>query len=427
MTTASERIASYAREVEKYTYVIIALGLFLITFLAFLGFTIENQATLYLVSAAAALYTFLYHHFIYLKRPTPTVAVIDAVAYTSFIFVLNQITGGLDSLLFFLYFLPIISTRLNLGPTVPIFITLLSLVFVFTEALLASSIRITLDGLSFGFTSEQTLNLGAKVLSLIVFGIYTRGLAVEFSYEWQLRKELEKLNLQLKDTQKAKDEFIFIASHALRSPVVALRGGISLLAKGTLGRVTSSQKHFLTEISKAVERLASLVDDLVNVTTLEHRTFSLTKDNFKIKPLVTEVLKGFQTSITEKKMVVAEEMGDYAVFADRKMIATVIFNLIDNAIKFTPSGGKIEIGVGEEDGKVVVAVKDTGVGIATEELDKLFKKFGKTGNVLTSENQGGIGLGLYACKLIMEKHDERIWAESTLGGGSKFMFSLEKV
>lgn len=424
-TVSSQRIASYAREVEKYTYIIIAYGLILITLLAGLGFRFENQIALYIVSAAAALYTFLYHHFVYIRKPTPTAAIIDAVAYTSFIFVLNQITGGLDSLLFFLYFLPIISTRLNLGPNVPIFITFLSLFFVLIEAVLASHIKLGPEGLNFGFNNAQTLNFGSKILALTIFGIYTRSLAVEFSFEWELRKELEKVNQELKETQKAKDEFLFIATHALRSPVVALRGGLSLLAKGTLGKVAPSQKHFIDEISEAGERLSSLVDDLVNVTTLEHPTFALKKETFKIKVLVEEVLKDFNAFFKEKKVELTANLTEHTVLADRKMIINVIYNLIDNAIKFTPSGGKVLVETSEEDGKLIVSVGDTGVGVAESDTPKLFRKFGKAGNVLTSENQSGIGLGLYACKLIMEKHGERIWAESILGGGSKFSFSLE--
>lgn len=422
----SQRIAYYAREVEKYTYIILALGLFLITALAVLGFSIPNQSSLYLVTALAAIYTFLYHRFVYLKRPTATVAIIDAVAFTSFIFVLNQITGGLDSPLFFLYFLPIISTRLNLGPNVPIFITFLSTFFISAEGLLASQIKIRPEGIDFGFNAIQTLNLGAKMLALIIFGIYTRSLAVEFSYESEQRREIQRLNDQLKETQKAKDEFIFIASHALRSPVVALRGGISLLTRGNLGKVTTDQKRYLDEIGKAGERMVHLVDDLIDVTSIEHPSFVLKKEVFKIKDLVDEVIKSFQPVLSEKRMDLEVKVDDFSVSADRRKIAMVISNLVDNAIKYTPSGGKVGVETKEDGQKIILSITDTGVGINKEDLEKVFGKFTKLESVLNAQNQSGLGLGLYASKLIIERHGEKIWTDSSLGGGSKFSFTLER-
>jgi signal transduction histidine kinase len=215
------------------------------------------------------------------------------------------------------------------------------------------------------------------------------------------------------------DEFINIASHEMKTPVQ------SILTYSELLHWNPNEIHteYIEAIYRNALRLQKLSKNLLDITRIENRTLILKNENFDINELVSSVIQDFvkqiqNSDITTKNVrYLFSPKGRILVYADKDRIAQVISNLIDNAFKFTQSGD-ISIGVNKQnDDKVIVSVKDSGIGINKQIASRLFSKF-----ATSSEN--GIGLGLYISKNIIEAHDGKIWAQNNPKVGTTFSFEI---
>ncbi|MCX6785078.1 MAG: GAF domain-containing sensor histidine kinase, partial [Candidatus Komeilibacteria bacterium] len=257
-------------------------------------------------------------------------------------------------------------------------------------------------------------------------GIVSRNLQLFRKLE-KTNTELREANFYLQKLDKAKSEFLSIASHQLRTPLTGIKGYLSMILEGDFGKVEPEIKKVILEVYESSDRLTRLVNVFLNVSRIESGRFQIDKIKFQLADLVTQVVKELNSAALRKKLVLSlkKSKGNIPeVMADKDKIKDVLLNLIDNSIKYTPSG-QIDVSLEKtEDNKIKVMVKDTGVGIDPEEAGKLFAKFSR-GDGIAQIDTTGSGLGLYIAKKIVETHGGKIWAESDgKGKGSRFIFEL---
>ncbi|MEK7542677.1 MAG: ATP-binding protein [Patescibacteria group bacterium] len=263
-------------------------------------------------------------------------------------------------------------------------------------------------------------------LLVLSFGILLiRSVRKEVEQREQLQKltvELERANEELKRLDKAKSEFVSIASHQLRTPLTASKGYLSLILEGTYGALEEKLKKPLRSVYNSNERLIHLVNDLLSLSRIESGKMKLELESTDIGEIAKSVVDELQLKAEEKglKLVLKKlASGSLQMQADKEKIRNVILNLIDNAIHYTKQGS-ITTTVAEENNQLHLAVQDTGEGMTEEEIAKLFKSFsrGEAGEKLSTE---GAGLGLYIAKQFVEMHKGKIWATSSgKGKGSTF-------
>jgi len=219
---------------------------------------------------------------------------------------------------------------------------------------------------------------------------------------------------------KMKEEFLTVVSHELKSPLTSIISFAQLLSDERLGKLSEKQKEALEIITQSSQRLRDLVDSLLAVSRLESGMVKFKMRKLQLSDLVLEVVKKLEPLAALKKISISQNVAKLPpVKADREELAKVLTNLLDNAIKYTAPGGRVTIESERKRGFVIVKVTDTGVGIAPEDMPKLFTKFFQA-----DKSRPGSGLGLYICKMIVEAHGGKIWAKSRLGKGSTFFFTL---
>ena len=253
----------------------------------------------------------------------------------------------------------------------------------------------------------------------------------------QLTKQLEKANEELKYRDQLKDDFINVAAHELKTPIQPILGLCELLRDRKADIV--KDEEILDVIIRNSKRLMKLAEDILNVARIESGSFFLKKESFDIGELISEIMNDIKEEIVENKKNIKlffelyngnnNNNNKIIVEADRNRLCQVISNILNNAIKFTDEGS-ITVIVGTKkinnnnSNKVIVSIKDTGTGIDSEILPKLFTKFATTSSIA-----GGTGLGLFISKSIIEMHGGSIWAfnndeKNKDDRGSTFTFSL---
>lgn len=223
-----------------------------------------------------------------------------------------------------------------------------------------------------------------------------------------------------------KTDFVSIASHQLRTPLTGLRWYASTLADGNAGPLNPKQQELLSEIERCIVQMVALVDDLLDVARLDQGTLKLDRVPLALADLVAGVVHRLEPKAQKYRVSLIMDEGVRStplVHADQARLSEVLFNLVDNAIRYTPELGSVRIMARQEGREVVIAVSDTGVGIPESERSKLFNKFSRIENPLSGRERG-TGLGLYFAKGVVEKHGGRIWVQSVTGNGSTFFVSL---
>ena len=224
--------------------------------------------------------------------------------------------------------------------------------------------------------------------------------------------------------EKMRSEFIANVSHELRTPLTSIKGFLETLLDGALEDTTIA-KHFLQIMNSETERLTRLIDDLLSLSKIESKKVDFAPKPLVLADLVQKMNLLFKSRLEEKGLSLRINIpGDLPmVLADSDMISQVLINLLDNAIKYTPSGGKIELLARVKHPFVEVEVKDTGIGIPEESQKRIFERFYRVDKARSRE-LGGTGLGLAIVKHIIDLHMGKVWVESKVGEGSTFGFSL---
>jgi len=236
----------------------------------------------------------------------------------------------------------------------------------------------------------------------------------------QARKELEHAYEGLQALDRLKDEFISMSAHELKTPLTSMFSLSQQMSGKELGELTKKQEKALGIISRGVERLRGSVEKILEISRLESGRMELYKEKLQLSALIQAVAVRTKPLAELKKISLTQEIPELPlVEADGGRMATVLTNLIENAIKFTPKGGKVTVEAEHGGDQVIVRVRDTGVGIAKKDLPKLFTKFFQV-----DHTKLGAGLGLSICKRLVEAHGGEIWCESGLEKGSTFSFTL---
>lgn len=241
---------------------------------------------------------------------------------------------------------------------------------------------------------------------------------------------LEHANRELRKLDQLKSEFIASVSHEFRTPLSSIQESLKLLAEGVVKLGQADGNRVLEIASHNLARLTILIDDLLDFSKLEAGKMRLDKQSHDLEPIVQEVIDSMK-GMAEKKSVrlTYEAKGcQPKISADKSRIVQVLMNLVDNAIKFTTPGGRVSLSIlPDSSGRVRVRVEDTGIGIAKGDLDRIFKKFEQVRRQEPGTEIRGTGLGLSISKQIVELHGGKIWAESEVNKGTRFIFTLPLV
>jgi|GEM_PF-6450459 signal transduction histidine kinase len=253
----------------------------------------------------------------------------------------------------------------------------------------------------------------------------------------QLHKEQAKLRAamvvlignttKLKELDRMRTELVTLASHQLRTPATAVKTNLSLLLDGYLGSLTADQLNSLKQAYNENLFEIDLIDDIIEVGELETVGVSLETAEVDLSAMIRDLTDKARPEVAEHKLTLKVAAGRAVkLSADAEKLRRAFQNLLDNAIKYTLPGGKVEVTVSRSDDQVEVSFKDTGVGIPANELQNIFQKFSRASNAITI-NMAGPGLGLYLTKSFVELHRGKIEATSELGKGSTFRVTLPEL
>ena len=310
---------------------------------------------------------------------------------------------------------------------------LMNINIITTQLLIASlwvfiSVRALIS--EFG-SNEQLINILLLFITVIVGILLYKSVLREIESREEierLARDLERTNIELKRLDEAKSEFISIASHQLRTPLSIIKGYISMIREGSYGKVSPEIGTTMNKVYLSNERLIKLVNDLLDLSRMESGRMKYEFAEMDLRALVDSIVDEFQLPAKDKGiriLWIPSRVGSLPkIFGDAWKLRQVIFNLIDNSLKYT-NAGDIEIKLEKEDDSLKLSVKDSGIGMSRETAVSVFHKFVRGGKDASRANAGGTGLGLYIAKRIVDDHKGEIWAESKgEGKGSTFFVTL---
>lgn len=240
-----------------------------------------------------------------------------------------------------------------------------------------------------------------------------------------------KLMLFLQDTteekrvETLKKDFVANVSHELRTPLASIKGYAETLLDGGMDD-RETLKDFLRVIDRHATRMSRLIDDLLVLSRLESHQMPMVMEAVDMRELVSSIAEGFKKQAKDKgiKLSMSFDENLPRIVSDRGRVEQVMLNLLDNAIKYTPSGGMVAVAVCLSDGEIRVDVKDTGIGIPPADIPRIFERFYRVDKA-RSRDLGGTGLGLAIVKHIIHSLNGKVWVESTHSLGSTFSFTLK--
>lgn len=237
----------------------------------------------------------------------------------------------------------------------------------------------------------------------------------------ELRRALERLT----ELNQIKANLISNVSHELRTPLAHIKGYVELVAEEQLGPLSEDQDKALEVVARASERLERLIEDLIEFSTASRQGIRLNRESIALSSLTHEILGASAEKASKAGVSLQEDLEPDlpTISADAERLRWVLFQLLDNGIKFTPAGGLVRLSAARNDRRVRIEVSDTGIGIAKDRMDEVFEPFHQLDNSPT-RRYGGTGLGLSLVQLILSAHGTRLEVESQEGEGTVFHFEL---
>lgn len=235
---------------------------------------------------------------------------------------------------------------------------------------------------------------------------------------------LEMANARLQEADQLKSDFVANVSHELRTPLAVVKAAVDNMKDGITGEFSQTQKTYLDLLQVNADRLARQINDLLDLSRIEAGYLQLYPGRIVVEEIGRRVVESLEPLAREKGLALEVKSSGTPVeaWADAERVHQILLNLVNNAVKFTPSGGRVEVEVRMEGEEVVTSVRDTGPGIPVEELEKVFEKFHQVGSSPGSSRGSGIGLSI--ARQLVELHGGRIWVDSGEGEGSRFSFTL---
>lgn len=243
--------------------------------------------------------------------------------------------------------------------------------------------------------------------------------------------ELKRKNIELERVSRVKSEFLATMSHELRTPLTAIIGFSELLIEDVMGQMNAEQKESVREVLVNGESLLQMINGLLDLAKIESGKMELTVGPIDMVELLERVHRMIASLLHKKGQYYEARMTQKpfpVVYADEKKMQQVLLNLLSNAVKFTPNGGKITVDMdyhkeSDDSGRLQVSVSDTGIGIKSKDIETIFESFRQADSSFTREYQG-TGLGLALVKQFIDLHHGKIWVESEVGKGARFIFSI---
>jgi signal transduction histidine kinase len=255
------------------------------------------------------------------------------------------------------------------------------------------------------------------------FAKITRDLTQRREEEQRLREHAQRMI----ELEEAKSNFLNLASHELRGPLTVIRGYLAMLADGNLGQLNDVGHEVLPVLSLKVDEMNGLIEQMLEVARMQEGRLHITPSEFDLRPLVAKLVQETRQLIAspEDDLQLRLPAEPVIVNADPKRISTILSNLVGNAIKYSPDGGRITVLVTTRGGDAAVTVTDEGIGIEPEDMETLFTRFGRIVKPETS-SISGVGLGLYLSRELARLHGGDVTVVSQPGEGSAFTLTLPR-
>jgi signal transduction histidine kinase len=237
--------------------------------------------------------------------------------------------------------------------------------------------------------------------------------------------ELQTANERLQEHDRRRSKFVSVASHELRTPMTSIKGFVENMLDGLTGQLSERQEHYLQRIKHNVDRLTRIINQLLDWSRLDVGRIDIKPEPLRVGEFVTDVVESFQTLAAEKSILLEVMPSDQRLMvrADRDKIEQILWNLVGNAIKFTPKAGRVSVTCNARDAAFAqIMVSDSGCGIAPHELPKVFNEFSKVESAMPTSQ--GAQLGLFITKSLVTLHGGQMWVESLPGAGTQFFFTL---
>lgn len=244
-----------------------------------------------------------------------------------------------------------------------------------------------------------------------------------------VKRELEvaHANQRLAELDVAKSDFVSVAAHQLRTPLTGIKWSYTALLDPDTGPLTPDQKEIAQNGLASISNTLDLINDLLNVAHVEEGKMKFEIKRQSIFPIFNKAVEGFRLIADEKKIALAVKIPDESGFPDMDIDAEkmglALTNLLDNAVKYTPIGGRIDFSISQEQGLIRMIVQDSGIGIPKDQKNRLFSKFFRADNA-TAVQTSGTGLGLYMVKKIIDRHGGKIVVDSVEGEGTAFIVTI---
>jgi PAS domain S-box-containing protein len=281
------------------------------------------------------------------------------------------------------------------------------------------TVRLHKDGtkMDVSLTISPMLNEDHKVIGL--FDIIR-----DISVHKHAEENLKKANIELKRADELKTQFLSVISHELRTPITPINAQLQLMLAGYFGELTEKQKNSLEMIQRNTERLDRFIGEVLDISKFEAGVMKFNLVPANLNEIVGNAVETMKIQALNKNLkLIFKEDNVPEVVIDKDRITQVIMDLINNAIKFTDTGGLIEVELSGDICHAIIKVKDNGIGMRKEDIEKLFKPFQQLDSSY-GRKYGGSGLGLAICKRIITYHGGKIWTESEVGRGSTFQFMI---
>jgi signal transduction histidine kinase len=346
------------------------------------------------------------------------------------------IMGGTQGPLFFFYFLILMEAAFTFSLFTIAFVAFIGVIGVLGETIYLS---ITMDQTT---NAQYFFLLLMRIVAIFLISYYAYSFAKSFIRErkalealkqtsWELQEQKHRLELayiDLKQLDTAKNEFISLASHQLRTPISVIRGFASMLIGGEFGPLNDDQKKYADKINHNVLHLNNIVNDIFNASLIETQKLALNKEPTNLIAVINDAINQLKPAAEHKGLEFEWEIDpqydNKLINIDPKKMFEVFYNLIDNAIKYTPIG-EINMALKNFSDHYLVLIKDSGIGMPENQKNYIFQRFSRLDNAKRIRPDG-TGIGLYLVKNIVESHGDQIWFESKLSQGTTFFVKIYK-
>jgi signal transduction histidine kinase len=288
---------------------------------------------------------------------------------------------------------------------------------------------VIVSGLADASVAEQAVGLGAQDY-VLKDGATPKDLARAVTYAIRRHQVIEDAERAKREELDAKDRFLSHVSHELRTPLAAVHQFVSLVADGTAGPLVEDQRECLAGAMRNIRQLALMIGDLLVMSRMSSGVVALQTEPTHIVDLIADSVATFQVVAANKDVTVRVDMDAFDLpdgWCDPLRTAEILNNLVDNAVKFTPAGGSVVVRVAHVDDRIRVSVQDTGRGIQPENRERVFEQYFREAGDGDS-GRGGLGLGLFVCRELVERQGGEIWVEGDPGTrGSCLTFTIPTV